>query len=66
MKTPKILFDAKYKPGTSLKAECNPVLNHLNNDFKVEKTFILAAGKCTFDGEEYEFNDLRILIKEKT
>ena len=62
----KIIYEESYKkPGAQIKKDNLPVLNHLNDGFKCVEAHVLKAGVVDRNGEQLEFNDMRIYMKEE-
>ena len=61
----KILFQAKYKRGAvKLPMSHWPTFKHIGTGVSVHDVEVQSEGKCTLDGKEYIFHDLRVYMRE--
>jgi len=64
VKRPTVLYAETYAaPGAKLKAECLPTLPSAAG-FTVFEAYILKAGRMERDGETFEFQDVRVYLRE--
>lgn len=58
----KILYQEKYKKGSMrVRAELLPeTLPYMAKGAKIHAMFIQSAGRCTLDGKQLEFQDVRV------
>jgi len=62
----KILFEVKYKKHKAcLSSDSLPALNQLTDECIVKRAELRSLGQCLFDGETYEFRDIRIYMQKK-
>lgn len=65
MREKKIYEEQFKKPGLNLKNSCYPKLKHVPYSFIIKDVFLLKAGKIERDGQQLEYQDIRIYLKEK-
>lgn len=62
----KVIMQAKYKKGARILHNLSlPDLNHLNDGFYCCDAEITSAGIIEKDGVRYEFQDIRVIVKER-
>jgi hypothetical protein len=62
----KVTFNMKYKrPYPRFKRDVFPKLNHVEVPYEIYDVACLAVGNMDVDGEPYEYQDLRIILREK-
>jgi hypothetical protein len=61
-----VTLQAKYKKGAKMISDrALPDLNHLNEGFYCSQAEITSMGRILIDGKEFEFVDMRCIIKER-
>jgi hypothetical protein len=66
MSRQKVIYQEKYKKGAGkINDRKLPDLNHLNEGFYCCAAEVTSAGVIEVDGVRYEFNDMRVLIRER-
>lgn len=60
----RVIYKESFKPLKSwVRADLLPApLPHLNAGLKAEAIELRAAGHCTLNGKEYEFQDIRVYV----
>jgi hypothetical protein len=60
----RVIYKETFKPLTAwVRLDLLPAwLPHLTGDLKADKIELRAAGHCTLDRKEYEFQDIRVYV----
>ena len=60
----RVIYKETFKPLKSwVLADLMPVwMPHLNKDLRAQHIELRAAGHCTLNGKEYEFQDIRVYV----
>lgn len=65
MEKQKVVYQEKYrKQAMMVKHDRLPRIRHIGSEFIVKSCEITSAGSILVDGIKYEFQDLRVIVKQ--
>lgn len=68
-KLPKVVLtyaESYHMPGLKIKEHCLPTLPSATEGFEVAEAYVMKAGALTRGDEAFEFQDVRIYLREST